>query len=29
MVRLWSEEVGDARSVIEPLIKQVDLHCHI
>ena len=24
MVRLWSEEVGDARSVIEPLIKQVD-----
>lgn len=24
MVRLWSEEVGDARSVIEPLVRTVD-----
>ena len=24
MVRLWSEEVGDARSVIEPLVKEID-----
>ncbi len=24
MVRLWSEDVGDARSVIEPLVKGID-----
>ncbi len=29
MIRLWSEEVGDARSVIEPLIKQVDPNVRI
>ena len=24
MVRLWSEEVGDAKSVIEPLVREID-----
>ncbi len=29
MVRLWSEEVGDARSVIEPLVREIDPHIEI